>query len=151
MPVSRREAALAACFAALETALAGSGATVARNRSAPVTAATTVVQRDGGMDLDGAFFGEDRYRCRVTIELYLTSRAGTAALSADLADYHAKIVKGLQADLTLGGAADDIEQVDVDDPDQGFSAARKPEAAQEIGFVIEFTTKENDPDTPPTT
>jgi hypothetical protein len=146
---SRLEAARAAAFSALTTALSGSGAIVERNRSAPVTAGLSIVMRDGGFDLDRTFFGEDRYKLRLTIEFYALDQPDTATLSATLSDFHARIVKGLLQDRTLSGTADWIEQVDLDDPDMNFTAARRPEAALECGFVMDVVTKENRPDLAP--
>jgi hypothetical protein len=149
VPISRREAALAAFKTQLETLNTPTQvATVARNVRDAVTAPPAVVMVDGGerKNEDGESFLEDRYTLRVSVYGYVQA-ATDEQLGGEISELRAKIVAAVLADPFLAGAAEYVREAPdaMDNPDYDEERGRKPSAAMMVNFEVEYTTAKGNP------
>ena len=145
---SVRETVLAAFKTQLATALAAAPAiSVFRNRKDAITSAPAVVIEDGGMAPDTSNIAEDRYRMRVRVWAYVEAGASEDGedVGGDISELHGRIVKAITSDRSLGGVAEDVEPLDMDDPEWDLETGTRDNAAFAVGFTVEFTTKAGDP------
>ena len=141
---ARRETALAAFTAALAANL-DAAYSVVRDRTAPLLDDYSVTV------IEGAHRAQE-FAARDDVALQVTVTACRLALAADdvgaaASQLHADIVAAALADVTLGGAADHVRQIGMDDPEQSFVKGRRSDVLVAVNFLIEFQTQPGDPST----
>lgn len=143
---SVRETVLAAFKTQLASNIGGSEQ-VFRNRKDAITSAPALVVEDGGQDRDDSNSAEDRYRLRVRVWAYVEAGDGEDGedVGGDISDLHARIVKAITTDATLGGAAEYVTEANMEDPEWDPEAGSRDNATFVVGFTVEFTTKVGDP------
>lgn len=149
--IDRREQVLAAVKTALETVPGILPDQVDRNRSDAVNLkeeTPRLVLVDGGHELREDQTGDDEYRLSVDVDIYATA-ASDAELGPALNLLWGNVVKTLQADLTLGGLAQDIRQVDMSDPEPLKEKGAPSAIVAQVSFDVFFATAERDPFTAP--
>lgn len=148
IPTPVREQALAAVHGRLAAVCAPAvpgGPTLYRNRrkEVPDAAMPALNQLDGGHDDPAEETLYTEYPLSVSVEGFVKATADEA-LGPALSDLHARVVKALLADRTLGGVAVDlVEGGMVADLNHGTGSA--PQARFTALFTVRFWTRPGDP------
>ncbi len=141
MALSIRERVLAAAKTALAGITGIPGLTVDRDRRDPVEDFPAIVLQDGGQVVTARVVGAELVTQRADIELY--SRA--AASGTEINALHAAAKAALLADVTLGGLATDIREIETTPAEADIGDTDRPYRAAVLQMEIDFWTTEADP------
>jgi len=144
MATSIREQILTAVDAALIAI--GAGVLAARNRSSDVEPAEmpAAIQIDGGHRASDHETGAVGMTLDVSVQGYVTG-SDDAAITAAVDALYVQIGTALMADITLGGLASDVREVEMLEPEIMREEQEKPFAEFTVEFEIDYQTSETDP------
>lgn len=148
MPTARQETITAEVATRLGTVATALSGTFERNRLDPIegTADNAVILYDGSWRKEPRDTGGEFRVMRLAAVLYVTAANGEAlgqALNAGVAAIEAAIVT--DDDRDLGGLVDEIDVVEISDPEFGEASDAKLFAAAELAIEIGFSTAWFDP------
>lgn len=143
MADSIREQILAAVDVLLD---AITGVTTGRNRTTDIDLSDmpAAIQLDGGHVTTALQTGAATKTLEVSVQCYVTG-ATEAALTAAIDVLYVQVTTALLADITLGGLASDVREVEMIEPDPMDDEQEKLFAAFSVEFEIDFETSETDP------